>query len=204
MTVDVLVMAHPKRADQAEKLAADVNARIVWDQRDDEWDTGSRAWAAADPSTDWACVLQDDALPVADFRRHLTDVLEVAPRTAVGLYVGTGRPYPDRVTCAVAEADRVDAAWLGCDGLLWGVAVALPVDHITPMLEWASSSRLPYDQRIGAWYRLQHHRVLYCWPSLVDHADGPRLVTTSGPPTCARRAHRVGEPQWRNSLVVRI
>lgn len=77
----------------------------------------------------------------------------------------------------------------------------LPTEHIPPLLSWAASSFLLYDQRIGAWYTRQGQRVRYCWPSLVDHTDGPRLATTSGPPNCARRAHRLGPPNFNGPTV---
>lgn len=202
MSVDVAVMAHPARAEAAEKLAADIDATITWDNGSGEWDCGARAWASlADSPAPWTCVVQDDALPIDGFRAHLETVATHAPRTAVSLYVGTGRPRATAVTRAVAEADRVGASWLECDGLLWGVAIMLPTEHIPPLLSWAASSFLPYDQRIGAWYTRQGQRVRYCWPSLVDHTDGPRLATTSGPPNCARRAHRLGPPNSNGPTV---
>lgn len=202
MTVDVVVMAHPARTEAAEKLAAQIDAPITWDNGGGEWDCGARAWASlADSTAPWACVVQDDALPIDGFRAHLDTVAAHAPRTAVSLYVGTGRPRTTQVLRAVAEADRVGASWLDCDGLLWGVAIMLPTEHIPPLLAWAASSRLPYDQRISQWYRTQGMRVRHCWPSLVDHADGPRLTDTGGTPTVARRAHRVGPPTLDGPVV---
>lgn len=206
VSVDVAVMAHPARAEQAEKLAADIDATITWDNGSGEWDCGARAWASlADSPAPWTCVVQDDALPIDGFRQHLEHVATAMPaRTACSLYVGTGRPRAAAVTRAVAEADRLNASWLECDGLLWGVAIMLPTEHIPPMLTWAASSSLPYDQRISHWYRLNNHRVRHCWPSLVDHADGPRLAATGGTPTMPRRAHRVGAPGDFTGLVVTI
>lgn len=194
MTVDVVVMAHPARAEHALKLAAEIDARIVWDQRNDEWHTGARAWSAINPAADRGLVVQDDALPIPDFRRHVDTLAARAPRTAVSLYVGTGRPREPQVRRAVTEADRTGASWLDCDGLLWGVAIMLPVEHITPLLDCAQTSPLPYDQRISAWYRSRGQRVRHCWPSMVDHTDGPRLADTGGTPTAPRHAWHVGPP----------
>jgi hypothetical protein len=203
VTVDVAVMAHPARAEQAEKLAAQIDAPITWDNGSGEWDTGQRAWASlADSPAPWAALVQDDALPIDGFRQHLEDVAAAMPvRTACSLYVGTGRPRAAAVTAAVARADSIGASWLECDGLLWGVAIMLPTEHITPMLDWAQSSPLPYDQRISHWYRTHGMRVRHCWPSIVDHADGPRLTNTGGTPTAARHAHRIGPPNTGGPVV---
>lgn len=194
--VAVAIMAHPARTEQAVKLAAEIDAPIVFDTDNDEWQTGARAWQSlADSGASFAAVVQDDALPIDGFRRHLEQVAAAMPdRTACSLYVGTGRPRAEQVRRAVTEADRTDASWLECDGLLWGVAVMLPTEHITPLLHWAQASPLPYDQRISAWYRSRGQRVRHCWPSIVDHADGERLVDTGGPPTSPRRAWHTGPP----------
>lgn len=197
--IDVVVMAHPKRDAAACALYDQFMVRgyrlpwLVWDEINDEWDTGSRAWQrAASVATDWAVVVQDDALPVTDARLHMQTALRSAPRTAVSFYVGTGRPRAHRVTHAVNRARQQSASWLQCDSLLWGVAIALPAEHITPMLQWAATSSLPYDQRISAYYR-RHLRtpVRHTWPSLVDHADGEGLVHHNRP-TVPRRAHQTG------------
>jgi hypothetical protein len=200
--VDLIVMAHPRRAEQAIALSERLKAWLVWDELNNEWDTGSRAWRAATPDADWVCVIQDDAHPVPNFHRHLTAALEHAPRTAVSLYVGTGRPRTSRVTYAVHRAHKAGASWLECDALLWGVAIAMPREHIAPMLEWAQDQPQPYDQRISAWYRVRQQPVRHTWPSLVDHADGPTLVN-SGRPAIPRHAHYAREPahDWTGPVV---
>src|SRR5690606_1570086 len=87
--ISAVVMAHPKRLHHARALAADGGARLVWDRGLGENDTGDRAWQATNLDADWAVVLQDDAIPVPWLRQTLQDGLQKAPRTCVGLYVGT-------------------------------------------------------------------------------------------------------------------
>lgn len=194
-SVAITVMAHPRRASSALDLAHRLDATIVWDTLNDEWHTGARAWqTAAAQGTDWSLVIQDDAEPIDHFRDHAVAVLEHAPATAVSLYIGTGRPQPDRVTAAATRAEREHAAWLESNGLYWGVAIALPTAHVAPMLTWCATERAPYDRRIGAYYRHKlQRRVRYTWPSLVDHADTDSLVNHTAPPI-PRRAHHVGPP----------
>jgi hypothetical protein len=195
MIIDVAIMAHPARVDAARHLAEQTGARIVWDDGHGEWDTGARAWDSINRDADWGLILQDDAQPIPDMLTHLTEALAHTPPTCISLYVGTGVPRGPAVTNATQRATLAGNAWLTTRKLLWGVALAQPTTHITPLLQWATTSPLPYDQRIGAWYAHRGHPIRYTWPSLVNHADTPTLVTrTGGPVTVPRRAHHVGAP----------
>lgn len=200
------MVGHIARIDMAKRLAETLDAELFLDDTDlGEWANHRRAWEwLATTATGRGIVVQDDALPVDDFRCHAEHALTNAPRTAVSFYVGTGRPRAGRVNYAVHQARQQGASWLECDCLLWGVAIALPAEHIAPMLEWADSSSLPYDQRISAYYRRQLRLpVRHVWPSLVDHADTDSLVGHTNRPHVTRRAHQTGA--WQpNGPVVRI
>lgn len=203
MKIDVRIMAHPSRRERAERLAERVGAGITWDERDDEWDTAARTWGAIDGLADAGVVLQDDALPIDDFREHLAAALDAAPYpTLISLYVGTGRPLQRRVEHAIRRANHRGAAWLAAPTLYWGPAVVLPVSRIGPMLAWCDDKALPYDSRLGAFCGACMHRpVLYTWPSLVDHDDDePSLVQSGELPV--RKAWRVGvPPTWRTDPI---
>lgn len=207
--ITISIMAHPLRIEQAVRLADHVEADgIAWDECGDEWDTGARAWAKGSPlsdwTSDWHLVLQDDALPVPGLRDQLDRAVKHCPRTAVSLYVGTGRPRQAAIRRAIARADAEHAAWLEYPWLLWGVAVMLPVEYIHTMIGWANMQprERAYDQRLSWYFRTVLQRpVRYTWPSLVDHADGPTLIAHSQPPV-ERRAHRVGLPRrWDTDAV---
>jgi hypothetical protein len=199
-------MGHVNRQAQAEALAARLGAGLSLDDGTmGENTNGDHTWAIHNPDTDWALTLQDDAQPIDQLLHHTAAALEHAPRTAVSLYVGTGRPKQDQVERAVHTATATGAAWLEHPTLLWGVAVAMPTDHIAPFLAWASTNHLPYDKRIGAYWQRARIPVRYTWPSLVDHADGPTLVTHPwGPPKSPRRAWRLGTPERWDTDPVRI
>jgi hypothetical protein len=201
--IDVAIVGHVDRADQCSQLQHDVGGALFLDDGSlGEWANHERALEHlvdhASDETRWALILQDDAQPIPGFFAHLNRALRHAPDTCVSLYVGTSRPpqWMAAVDRATATADGAGAAWLECSTLLWGVGIAIPIDHIKPLLTWATRSQLPYDQRIGAWYRNVHRRVRYTWPSLVDHADGPTLVQHADghPRDQPRRARRVGVP----------
>lgn len=202
--VNIIVMAHPDREEHALNLAAHLGAYVVWDDdAQGENATGDRAWASRDPLCDWVVVLQDDAIPVPGLRQHLSEGLTQAPRTCVGLYVGMSYPRPSRrVTQAVLEAQNVEASWLEHSDLLWGVGVAMPIEHIEPMLAFVKGSNLPYDRRIGSYCRSIGLPVRYTFPSLVDHRDGPSLLTpVDGPRELPRVAYARGVPEWNERVV---
>lgn len=206
MIISIGVMAHIKRMDLALDVFSSVSADVMNVDRghlgenqngDQCWETLSRL------DSDWSVVLQDDAVPVPDFRAALARALLYAPQTAVGLYVGTGRPFAGIVRYAAERADELDASWLEDRALLWGVGVAMPTAKIQQFLRWAVGSELPYDQRIGHFWRASRVPVRYVWPSLVDHLDGETIVHLSKP-TMKRVAHRVGARELYDGPVVEI
>lgn len=207
VTLSVTVMAHPKRRDAAEQLARTLDASIVWDEHDDEWHTGARALAAYEPTATHHLVLQDDAVPVPDFRRHATAALTEHPDALVSFYLGTSRPpqWQHAVDRACMTADDCDAAWITAPTLLHGVAIAIPTVEIPAMLAWCERPQVPYDERIGMYWRYILDRpVFYTWPSLVDHDDGPTIAThpDGDARTAPRRARLVGWPQtWSTETV---
>src|SRR5690606_40753193 len=129
------------------------------------------------------------------------EAIEVYPGCPIGFYVGRTRPRQAQVQQAVRVADKLDASFLEADTLLWGVATAFPTYDLPMLLEWAAGSDLPYDQRVGEWYRQHGIPVFYTWPSLVDHADWPSVIPDR-PRTVPRRAWRTGQPaDWAGPTV---
>lgn len=195
MSLSVTIMAHTARRAEAQRLAQLTGASLSLDDGSlGETANGDRAWAMHQDA-EWHLVIQDDALLIDDFLIHAADALAHAPETAVSFYVGTGRPNQRLVQQAIRDADETGAAWLRHNALLWGVAVAMPTAHIPVFLKVSKRSEQPYDRRIGDYWTNQGIDVLYTWPSLADHADGPTLLRHPwGPPTAPRRAHRLGIP----------
>lgn len=171
-------MAHPKRAEMAQALGSQLAAEVVYDQCNDRWDTGRRAWLACDPTATHAVVVQDDAIAPQGFREALSAALRVVGDNPVGLYVGTVRPAGSYMAAMVGHAKATKASWVVGDGPLWGVGIALPTHMVAPMLEWCD--RKPhiaaYDRRMGAYFKEMGLPCWYPMPSLVDHRDEPSLV----------------------------
>ena len=198
-------MAHSARYDTAVDLAQSLGAGLALDDGTlGETRNGDHAWACHDRDADFHVVLQDDALPIPGFAVHAAAALAARPASLVSFYVGTGRPRQHRVSTAIARATVDGCAWLSAETLLWGVAVAMPTEHIAPFLDWAADSRLPYDRRLGAYANHAGLPIHYTHPSLVDHADGPTLLRHPwGPPRAPRHAWVTGTPTtWDTGTVV--
>jgi hypothetical protein len=194
--VSLAVMAHPSRARFVDDLLSrlDRPAIVVWDERQDRWDTGRRAQLAFEPNATHHLTIQDDAVPCRDLVAGVEKALAALPdsdRSPLCLYVGRVRPYRDAINQLVA-ATRDDTAWLTMSQLHWGPGIVMPVKLIPDMVAWCDKrGRIPnYDRRISRWCQHQRLTVYYPWPSLVDHrgvAENPSLVPgRSGD----RRAHR--------------
>lgn len=175
-------MAHPTRAEQADalciKLSRYIPTVIVWDNKNDEWDTGERCLVTLSESVaDWGLVIQDDAILSDEFYENLKLALAKVPRkTIVSLYTGKTRPYPTRVKTAVAKANLENASWLEFDRLMWGVGIAININLIQGLLDSVKDSNLPYDQRIGSYFFKTKKPVYYLLPSIVDHRDEKSLA----------------------------
>lgn len=205
-TLSIDIVAHQKRADMALNLASSIEADRLWvdDGTLGEWKNHLRAWrAAADSGATHAVILQDDAVPVDDFRSHVLEAVEHKPDELISLYVGTHRPRREEVLRSIGVADREGASWLVADTLMWGVGLVIPTILVQEVLEVVIDSRLPYDQRVGLWAERTDRDVYYTWPSLIDHQDEPTVIKGRSKSQGVRIAHRVGVPQW-NDKVIRI
>lgn len=181
MRVSCAIMAHPARSDLVAELTTvlDRPSTVVWDRRNEEWDTGVRAWQAYDPDADWHLVIQDDSAVCSDLLTGLEEALEHIPAASVvSLYVGNTRPYQNRIVRIVDDANRQAAAWIRMKALIWGPAIAAPVSTIDRMLEWCEDNHVPnYDNRLARYYeQVLRWPAYFTWPSLVDHRQVPSLL----------------------------
>jgi hypothetical protein len=182
MRLSVKIMAHEKRAhlvpDLVERLGL-TDDDVIWDRRNDRWDTGRRAWEAIDHTADWGMVVQDDALPCSDLITGMEKALERVPdNVLVTPYIGTRRPSRGKIDRVVQEAAAAKAAFIEMPSLNWGVAITAPTRIIDGMLPWCDVQQYPnYDRRIGR-YAIDVMRMnTWCtFPSLVDHLDIPSLI----------------------------
>jgi hypothetical protein len=180
--LSVAIMADPRRAALVPGIVdrLDRDPAVVWDRIRNRWDTGRRAWLAADPSATHHLVLQDDAIVCRDLVAGLEAALEYVPAEAIVTpFMGRRRPMVEKVENAIALADRTGAAFVVMRPLNWGLGIIVPTPAIGDMLRWCDrTAKWPnYDKRIGQYFIREPLWPTWCtWPSLVDHADVPSLA----------------------------
>jgi len=174
VTLSVAVMAHPSRRRWVDPLLADLGGavEVVWDRRNDRWDTGRRALLAHDSHATHHLVVQDDAIVCRDLPAGAAAAAAgKAADRPVCLYTGRVRPHPAKVARAVARARAAGLTFIEMGGPWWGVAIVLPTGHIPHVVRHGDlATRIAnYDRKISDWYRRQHLACWYTVPSLVDH-----------------------------------
>ncbi len=205
MKLSTVIMAHPARKVEAEELreALDRDVPVQYDpvaepSRDpmQRWRNGRAAFEQIDPSSDWAMIIQDDAVVCKDLIAGLESALDaLGPDGIVSPYTGRGRPDQANVRRAFKCAKDKGHSWMCTKSLCWGVAIVVPTHTIPDMLKWcshSSKSKQAYDFRIGVYYRdVMKWRTWYTMPSLVDHRDEDSLVGNDGGPP--RIAHEFSQ-----------
>jgi len=173
----IVIVAHHSRSERAERLAASMGAEIVMDEGDCGALWGhTRALRLCAPLNDRCVIMEDDALPVPDFRAKAQAWLDDYPDSLLSFYLGTGRPpqYQPQIAHAVTYADDPDAV-LCLPQLIHGVCYSIPQQYVRAVVE-----RLPLigaaDFAIGnAWRAVSGEPVVYTIQSLVDHDDLPSV-----------------------------
>jgi len=190
--ISVAIMAHPKRERFIESITSvlDAEAPIVWDEKNDRWDTGRRSMLAYDKSATHHLVVQDDAIVCRDLVAGLTRAVEVVPDNPIGLYVGNVRPDQPQVYRRLHKALREDQSWLVMPGPWWGVGVCVPTHLIDAMVAWgdANTRIANYDRRMAAYFARVGLKCFYTVPSLVEHRQDHQSLVP-GRVTVGRRAH---------------
>ncbi|AVJ50749.1 hypothetical protein SEA_OGOPOGO_110 [Mycobacterium phage Ogopogo] len=194
------VVAHIKRLAMADQIANTVNADYI---SVDDGTLGcegnhQKMWnTLAQQHTDWAVVLEDDAIPCPDFRAQLAQALAVAPTPIVSLYLGRQRPYAyqHRIEATI----NTPACWILAPRLLHAVAVAIHTNQVPDMLN-SLPPRTSIDRAISTW--AERHTVAYTNPSLVDHADTESVAHPPGRRRPGRVAWRTGtRDTWTSDAV---
>ena len=179
MLACVGIVAHTSRTTQAKQLGQTVRSDFISIDNGlmgcDENHYTVQKHLCALPST-WSIVLEDDAVPVDDFRRQAEQALVMAPSPIVSFYLGKRRPphWQNRICHAVAQAANDDASWIISTHLLHAVGYAIRTELLPSLLDHTSAR--PSDEHITNWARRFGHVISYTFPSLVDHADLPTIV----------------------------
>jgi hypothetical protein len=201
--ISASIMAHPDRAEQVDTLRRELGLShgvtpVYWDNQgppsgngDRVWRTARGAWSLFDPDADYHVLIQDDAMPCADYLAGLERALEhMTPGAIASPYLGTGRMAPARWATLARMADAADASWVRGERVMWGVSLAVPTSDIPAMINWCDQrGGVPDDMRVGGWAKRNNREVWYTWPSLVDHRLVPSLTKHRAADRVARKHH---------------
>lgn len=146
---------------------------------------------------EWLVVLEDDALPIPDFRVHAAAALSCAPSPVIGFYINrAGTAHNLAMLC---RAGATGAAWMVANHLVSAVAYAVRADHVLGLLDMYT--QLGYERTVEerlTYWAAGHRRTVYgeprfyyTMPSLVDHAVGESIIFPEVDRQI-RRAWRVG------------
>lgn len=184
-TVSVAIMAHPSRAAYVAELQGKLDrpATVVWDEKQDRIDTGTRALLAGSPDATHHMVIQDDAIPLKDLVAGVEKILN-NPRFSkdipLCLYAGNVGTFTRHFN---RQWKSSPFSWLLMQGMNWGVAVVIPRLELVPLVNFMlkPERREPqYDLRISRYFEFRRIKVWYPIPSLVDHRHGPSLLEGHG------------------------
>lgn len=145
----------------------------------------------------WCIVLEDDALPVDDFRIHAADALFCAESPLVGFYVG--RAGANLNLKALEDARQSGVAWTASNHMLSAVAYAIRTNELPTIIDHYvhEDSTATVERRITNWAIMRRSaaydepRFYYTIPSLVDHSPGDSIIY-GGSQSDIRRAWSVG------------
>ena len=192
-TIRLGVVAHTLRLSYAEQLADKVAAEVI------SFDDGMlgpnknhiKVWTnLLQRGGDWLVVLEDDAVPVDDFKYQLMQALNNAPTDIVGLYLGTSYPKAwQRFIKKAIETLMHEGAigifltslmillFLGSLRSTVAVFLSIPISALVAFIALAQGGRKwPIDEQITHWARMRGHQISYTRPSLIDHMDGPSTI----------------------------
>ena len=169
--VSFTIMAHPKRGQWAEELAAQIPATITWDEKNDRHDTGLRAIKAHGVNVTHHCVVQDDAIIVPNFKEIVENLIQYPePESPISLYYGGKGKTSSLHASAHDLAVRHKASWLVRKGPIWGPGIIYPVSTIPSLVKYFEKSVIEnYDRRVMRYYQSVNQDCWYTVPSLVEH-----------------------------------
>jgi len=194
----------------AAELAAEVDGVVVSDaEGGDGVIACARTHVAAlrklqdSSNAQWLIVLEDDAVPVPNFRVHAERALAYARSPLVSFYLGTGnnRDVQNAIRWATHTADKLGVTWIAADCLMFTVGYAVRRDMVNRLIAAIDTTiRVEVPLRITRWAQRVNVGVDYTWPSLVDHPDGYSVIGQIE--IKGRHAHRHGTAaRWDTGII---
>ena len=201
MNIAIGVVAHPSRREHVENLTDTVAFNVAcYDThgRGERWNHAETLRELLDtvPRADWYVLIEDDALPCADFRDRLAAALDQAgDDVLVSLYLGQGawatrKPDTKHTVARLVRQADLTGGWIDADEMWHAVGVCIRAEHARSVQAHLATESAPTDLALTRWAAAHEVGIRYTYPSLVDHADGASVI----PRTTPRKAGRVA---WR-------
>lgn len=189
------IASHSSRRSVAQGLAHRVDAQVlnVDDTQDATFEEAVAACAANHLQVlrqlqclvidrTWCIVLEDDALPVADFRIHAAAALSHVPSQLAGFYIGIAGAALNLE--ALQNARTQGVAWATSNHLVSAVAYAIRSDILPAVIgRWNDNCNpeTTVEGRITTWSHERrggssYPRFYYTVPSLVDHSTADSII----------------------------
>lgn len=166
--LSIVIMAHPDRREMAEALSASLgDVPIVYDRKNNVWDTCRRAWLSIDSTAEYGLVLQDDTLPCRDFISRAEALLN--GRFVYNFFIHSG--FGARVQVARDKGDD----YFIMPSIYGEIALCMPTKYILSMVKYCDRRGAQADTLISSWARDNKIRIRYPIPALVDHRIGESL-----------------------------
>jgi GR25 family glycosyltransferase involved in LPS biosynthesis len=205
--ISLAVVGHPDRQEMLDQLVKSVRADAV---SLDNTAMGcgrnhlkaiAQAYGhAVEHYKKWIVILEDDAIPVPDFRAQVEAALQHAPTQMVSFYLGINHPLQYQYN--FSKAVKEQTSWIIHPNMRHAVGYAIGIKYVPSlretMSEFVEKNWAP-DDAMSEYAKATKHLVSYTNPSLVDHQDSPSVIknrTHLGEPVTAkplaRKAHRFG------------
>lgn len=204
MSVDIRIMASPRRYQNVSKLLDDLNLpeqAVTLDDRPNGGDamyTARKAWSH--PFTKditHRCVIQDDVEVCENFIDIIKQIALVQPCSVISLInFITPRHYPSKNGTPYYQTTSLS-----------GVAIMAPIDIIKPFFEWCDKNqdhmfRQHDDLMITEYCRTHYINMLTVYPNIVQHLDGESLLPTKHSfPRVSLSYDRHATANWTNRSI---
>ncbi len=205
MNHTVAVVGHINRSDMITHLQQELDPAHITIDNGTRGCTGNHRrawnWHAANATTDWAVIVEDDAQPVAGFAEQAAAALSVAPTPLVSFYLG--KLYPTEHQDRIRAALQARTCWITHTRLRHAVAYAIRTELLHRLALHISPGIVDTAGHITHWAKTHGHATIgYTNPSLVEHADTPTVITDRADRQPGRVAWTLGtRAQWDNSAV---
>lgn len=158
-------MAHPDRAHfipyLQERLGGDIP--VVYDEKQNIWDTCRRAWLTIDRSAEYGLVIQDDAIVCNGFERKAKRRLK--EDAIYSFYAG------DLLRTRITRAVRQGENEVRTNHIYHEIALAMKTKRIEEMVRFCDEREAQDDHEIDRYARREGLEIIHTIPSLIDHRD---------------------------------